>query len=60
MSEQITAYLQKGEAVLEQTRSLLGEDDPVYEKFESVIYAVQSAQTNIESFIEKGSIIEDF
>ena len=57
---EITKHLEDGEKILQKSEKLLGKDDPVYCKFESVIAAFTSAYNNIESFIEKGEIIEDY
>jgi len=57
---EMTKHLEHGEKILQKSEKLLGKDDPVYCKFESVIAACTSAYNNIDSFIEKGEIIEDF
>jgi hypothetical protein len=38
----------------------LGEDDPVYARFESAMVILFNAHNHIESFVEKGEIIEEF
>jgi len=53
-------FVKMGHNVLENTRRELGEDDPVFSKLRSGILAVENAYEEIESFIEKGKIIEDF
>jgi hypothetical protein len=53
-------HLEHGEKILQKSKQLLGKDDPVYCKFEAVIAACENAYNNIESFIERGEIIEDF
>ena len=57
---EMTKHLEHGEKILQKSEKLLGKDDPVYCKFESVIAACTSAYNNIEIFIERGEIIEDF
>ena len=57
---EMTKHLEHGEKILLKTEKLLGEDDPVYCKFKTAIAACTSAYNNIESFIEKGEIIEEF
>ncbi|MBW2250061.1 MAG: hypothetical protein JRF60_05400 [Deltaproteobacteria bacterium] len=57
---EMTKHLEDGEKILQKSEKLLGKDDPVYCKFESVIATCTSAYNNIDSFIEKGEIIEDF
>ena len=58
--DEMTKYLEHGEKILQKSEKLLGKDDPVYCKFLSVIAACESAYNNIESFIKKGEIIEEF
>jgi len=41
-------------------RNILGEDDPFYEKLEPAMKTLFSTHRNIELFVEKGKIIEDF
>ena len=57
---EMTKHLEHGKKILQKSVKLLGKDDPVYCKFESVIAACTSAYNNIDSFIEKGKIIEEF
>ena len=56
----INIHLEQGLKILEKARSLLGEEDPVYAKFESAMHASVNAQAHIEDFVRKGSVIEDF
>jgi hypothetical protein len=56
----IADYLNQGEKILERSKKLLGEDDPVYDKFKTSMAALHNAQHSIEVFIEKGEIIENF
>ena len=57
---EMTKYLEHGEKILKKSEKLLGKNDPVYCKFQSVIAACEKAYNNIESFIEKGEIIEKY
>jgi len=57
---EMTKHLEQGEKILEKSKKLLGEDDPVYCKLKSAITGCNSAYNSIESFVEKGDIIEDF
>jgi len=57
---EITDYLQQGEKILKRSKKLLGEDDPAYDKFNTSMAALHNAHHSIESFIEKGEIIERF
>ena len=56
----IDGYLKQGEKILHKSRRLLGEDDPVYDKFKTVMTIFQSAHKNIEFFVKKGEMIEEF
>jgi hypothetical protein len=58
--DEITDYLKQGEKILERSKKLLGEDDPVFDKFKSSVTALYNAHRRIGSFIEKGEIIEKF
>jgi len=57
---EIDEYLKQGEKILKKSRDLLGQDDPVYDRFETAMSVSQNAYRSIESYVEKGSIIEDF
>ena len=56
----INAHLTQGLKILQKAQSLLGEEDPVYAKFESAMHALVNAQVHIENYVRKGSVIEDF
>jgi hypothetical protein len=58
--DEMTKYLEHGEKILQNSEKLLGKNDPVYGKLESVIATCENAYHNIESFIEKGEIIEKY
>ena len=58
--EELRKYLGQGQKILEKTRRFLGEDDPVYEKLEPAMKTLSSTHRNIELFVEKGKIIEEF
>jgi hypothetical protein len=57
---QINELLAQGLRILQKTESVLGEDDPVYTRFESAMHVLQGAQNHIEHYVEKGSAIEDY
>jgi hypothetical protein len=57
---EINEHLAQGLKILQKTKSVLGEDDPVYAKFESAMHALQNAQSHIEHYVQKGSVIEDY
>ena len=54
------AHLESGLKILQKSRTLLGEDDPVFIRLESAMKALVNAQRNMEAFVERGKIIEDF
>ncbi|MCP4625225.1 MAG: hypothetical protein GY850_17140 [bacterium] len=53
-------YLADGLKIFKKSRSLLGEDDPVFIWLASGIKSLMNAQTNVNAFVEKGEIIEEF
>ena len=53
-------YLADGLKIFKKSRSLLGEDDPVFIRLASGIKSLMNAQANVNAFIEKGKIIEEF
>ncbi len=57
---EISEHLAQGLRILQKTKSVLGEDDPVYVRFESAIHALQNAQTHIDHYVKRGSVIEDY
>ncbi len=56
----MTGILENGLELLEKSRSLLGEDDPVSVRFESAMRSLVNAQGHVKDFVEKGEIIEEF
>lgn len=57
---EMTQYLKQGERIFQKAEALLGEDDPVCDRFASAITACRNAHRSIESFVEDSEIIEDF
>ena len=55
-----TEYLKQGDYLLEKSRRLLGAEDSVYDKFETAMAVLHSVRKGIESFVEKGKVIEDY
>ena len=58
--DEITKYMRQGEDLLKKCKALLDEDDPVYDKFATAMASCRNAHTDIQNFVEKGNIIEDF
>ena len=56
----INDYLADGMKILQKSKKLLGEDDPVSFKLESSLKTLLNAQRNIAEFVERGEVIEDF
>jgi hypothetical protein len=52
--------MEHGLKILQKSRTLLGEEDPVFLRWESAIKTLVNTRRDIEAFIEKGKIIEDF
>ena len=56
----MTEHLQNGLEILQKSRSLLGKEDPVSVKLESAMRSLVNAQGHVQTFVEKGEIIEEF
>ena len=57
---ELSKHFEKGENLLNKTKDLLGVEDPIYQKIRAIMNVYENTYINIESFIEKGKIIEDF
>jgi hypothetical protein len=57
---EMTQFLRAGEQMLKNARDRLGEEDPVYDRFETAFSVLLNAHNDIRSFVERGEIIEDF
>ena len=58
--KEINAHLVQGLKILQKAQLQLGEEDPVFTRFEAAMQSLDNAQSYIEHYVEKGSIIEDF
>ncbi|CAB1082910.1 hypothetical protein D1AOALGA4SA_10501 [Olavius algarvensis Delta 1 endosymbiont] len=56
----INEHLADGLQILQKTKSLLGEDDPVFIRLASALKSMANVQSNVKAFVEKGNIIEEF
>jgi len=56
----IEAHLVSGEDILESSREILGEEDPVTVRISGAIAACRNAYEQIRSFVKKGEAIEQF
>lgn len=60
LAEELSDYLAKGRRILKKTTALLGKDDPVSQQISNAISTTSNSCQNIDTYIEKGSIIEDY
>jgi hypothetical protein len=56
----ITKHFNQGVKILHNIKELLGENDPIFDRFATTMAVYQKAYEQIESYIEKGKIIEQF
>jgi len=56
----IRQYAEAGRRLLGKSRQTLGEEDPVLMRLEAAVATMGNACQDIDLFVEKGSIIEDF
>ena len=52
--------MENGLKILQKSMTLLGEEDPVFLRWESAMKTLVNTRRDIAAFIEKGKIIEDF
>ena len=57
---EMNEYLENGLEILQKSRRLLGEEDPVSIRLSSAIKSLAYAQSIVKAFVEKGEIIEEF
>ena len=53
-------HFNDGNKLLNKIKGTLGIEDPVYQEFRSLMSGYGNVYNSVESFIEKGKIIEDF
>ena len=56
----IADHFKEGKRLLFKLRNVLGVKDPVCQKLETVMAVYENAYANIESFVERSKIIENF
>ena len=56
----LTEFLKEGEKILRKSKALLGVEDPVYDRIRAAMAGLVNAHRNIDSYVEKGKIIEEF
>ena len=54
------AYMEDGLRILQKSKKLLGEEDPVFIRLEAALRTMVNAKRDLEAFVDKGEIIEDF
>jgi hypothetical protein len=60
LRDDINLHFEEGLKLLEKSKSLLGEDDPVTARLEAAMTYYATARGIIEHFVGKGDIIEEF
>jgi len=58
--EDLARYLSEGERLLEKSETWVGREDPVHLHLLSAISELRDAFRNIDRYVERGKIIEDF
>jgi hypothetical protein len=53
-------YVADGKKLLDKAKKFLGDDDPVVEELESVVAVSENTLQKIDSYLEKGKVIEQF
>jgi hypothetical protein len=56
----LNAQVKNGLKLLAKSRRLLGEEDPVFIKLEAAVNSLVTTRDNVEDFVERGKIIEEF
>ncbi len=56
----LTEFLEDGEKILRKSKDSLGSDDPVYDRLRAAMVGLVNAYRHIDSYVEKGKIIEEF
>ncbi len=58
--ENLQRYLVEGSELLEQAEEELGQDDPVFARILTMMRYVKNTYSEVEDFVKRGEIIEDF
>ena len=56
----MNAYLENGLNILQKSKALLGEEDPVSVRLASAMKGLLNARNHVNAFVERGEIIEEF
>ena len=60
MLEEIGNHFERGSVLLNRLKESLDTEDPIFQKFESIMAVYENAYHHMASFVEKGKIIEEF
>ena len=60
LSSEISNHFAKGEDLLSKAEKMLGSDDPIVNKLQTAMSAYKNAVDDIDSYIDRGKIIEEF
>jgi hypothetical protein len=60
LRDDINLHVEEGLKLLEKSKSLLGDEDPVTARLEAAMSYYNAARANISNFVDKGDIIEEF
>ena len=58
--KEMDAHLENGLRILQKSQTLLGEEDKFFIRLESALRAMANAKRDLEVFVDRGDIIEDF
>jgi hypothetical protein len=56
----MNAYLENGLNILQKSKALIGEEDPVSVRLASAMKGLVNARNHVNTFVERGEIIEEF
>ena len=56
----LTDFLKEGEKILRKSKDSLGTDDPVFDRLRAAMAGLVNAYRHIDSYVQKGKIIEEF
>ena len=57
---ELAEYTRQGRSLLKKSEETLGRGDPITDTFDSALGSLLNAYRNLEDYVEKGRIIEDF
>jgi hypothetical protein len=60
LHKQMAAHFLAGEALYKKTTEILGEDDPFCRQFEKAVVMARKTTQEVDAFLEKSKVLEDF